>query len=298
MTIAANTVTLEKRSDHFLGRFAAMASPCEILVDSLDKGIARRASELAATEALRIEHKFSRYRDDNAVYRINQGEQVELDKESAELIEFANTLYELSDGMFDITSGILRKAWRFDGGEHVPDSASIAQLLPNIGWQKVDWQNPLISLPSGMQIDLGGIGKEYAVDRCAQILSQQCEQPCLINFGGDLTVTGPRLNNRAWQVGIESANDPGQSSGSVLALKRGALATSGDVRRYVIKDGVRYGHILNPKTGWPVAHAPRSVTVVSNTCTQAGMLATLGMLQGANCESYLRDEGVQFWCIS
>jgi thiamine biosynthesis lipoprotein len=81
----------------------------------------------------------------------------------------------------------------------------------------------------------------------------------------------------------------------ILELERGALATSGDSRRFLIKDGVRYGHILNPRTGWPVANSPRSVTVAASSCTEAGLLSTLALLQGAGAKQYLEEQGVRYW---
>jgi thiamine biosynthesis lipoprotein len=83
----------------------------------------------------------------------------------------------------------------------------------------------------------------------------------------------------------------------VINLSCGALATSGDTQRYLLRDGVRYGHILDPTTGWPVENAPRSITVAADTCTQAGMLSTLAMLRGTHAEAFLEEEGVQFWCL-
>lgn len=276
-----------------------MASPCEVLVDSVDIKLAGRITECAASEALRIERKFSRYRNDNIVFRINNGAGgvVEVDRETAQLLDFADQLHWLSDGMFDVTSGILRKVWQFDGSDRVPDQRAIERLLPNIGWSKLTWVNPKLSMPPGMQIDLGGIGKEYAVDRCVQLLRTDFNVPCVVNFGGDLAATGPRGNNQPWQIGIESIETPGQNSGQVLSLSLGAIATSGDVRRFLVRNGIRYSHILNPKTGWPVEGAPRSVTVAASTCTEAGMLATLAMLQGANCENFLDTEKICYWCL-
>ncbi|MBN1379190.1 MAG: FAD:protein FMN transferase [Gammaproteobacteria bacterium] len=276
-----------------------MASPCELLVDSDDSELAKQITHLALTEASRIEEKFSRYRNDNIVHKINNstGGQIEVDKETAQLLDFSAKLYQLSDGMFDITSGVLRKAWQFDGSDHVPDDHLIGELLPNVGWPKLEWRNPIIRVPTNMQIDFGGIGKEYAVDRCVQLIMKNYAVACLVNFGGDLAVTGPRQNNESWQIGIESVQAPGQNSGKILSLSRGAIATSGDVRRFVLKDGKRYGHILNPKTGWPVEGAPRSVTVTAATCTEAGMLATFAMLHGQNCESFLDAEGITYWSL-
>ncbi|HEX7026154.1 MAG TPA: FAD:protein FMN transferase [Gammaproteobacteria bacterium] len=292
-------INLEKRDNYWLGRFGAMASPCEILIETEDRALAAELLKITAGEAQRIEKKFSRYRNDSIVHRINnnRGRPVAVDPETAQLLDFAQTLYRLSGGLFDITSGVLRKAWTFDGGNHIPDHNLIAALLPCIGWDKVSWENSQLSLPDGMQIDFGGIGKEYAVDKAVLLVKARSDAPCLINFGGDLAVTRARNGGRPWQIGIESTQQPQRSSEHVLHLERGALATSGDVRRYLLKDGVRYGHILNPKTGWPVVDTPRSVTVAADTCTEAGMLATLAMLQGKDCEVFLDTEGVRYWCI-
>lgn len=290
---------LEKRNGYWLGRFEAMASPCEILVETEDRALSAELLDITAEEARRVENKFSRYRNDNIISQINNsgGQPVTVDAETAHLLDFAQTLFELSNGMFDITSGVLRHAWRFDGGNHIPDKALIAPLLSRVGWNMATWQNPRLTLVDGMQIDFGGIGKEYAVDRAALLVKARSDVPCLINFGGDLAVTHARTGGTPWHIGIESIVSPQQSSGHVLQLQRGALATSGDTRRYLLKDGVRYGHILNPKTGWPIAGAPRSVTVAAGTCTEAGMLSTLGMLQGNDCEAFLDAEGVRYWCI-
>lgn len=83
----------------------------------------------------------------------------------------------------------------------------------------------------------------------------------------------------------------------MLNLEHGALATSGDSRRFVLRDGVRYGHVLNPKTGWPVLHAPRSVTVAASSCTEAGMLSTLALLQGAKAREFLNEQAVRHWVL-
>jgi len=95
-------------------------------------------------------------------------------------------------------------------------------------------------------------------------------------------------------VGIESLARVGVAD-RVVKLSRGALATSGDSRRYVLRDGYRYSHILDARTGWPVRNAPHSITVAADTCTQAGTLTTLAMLQGPNAEQMLRESGLQYW---
>jgi len=300
------TTSLEHKQDYWLGRFQAMASPCELLMELGDGLTANRLLTIAHDEALRIERKFSRYRGDNIIHRINHsaGRPVEVDEETAGLLDYAGQCYELSEGSFDITSGVLREVWRFDGSDRVPAAETIEALLPRIGWDKIIWRRPAITLLEGMEIDLGGIGKEYAVDRVAQLLSRQAKASLLINFGGDLFATGPRRDGGGWVIGIEDPQHGVITPGDNLAhdairtfeLRRGGVATSGDARRFLLKQGIRYGHILDPRTGWPARAAPRSVTVASGTCTEAGILATLAMLYGAQAEAFLDAQGVEYWC--
>jgi FAD:protein FMN transferase len=288
---------LTRDTDHWVGRFVAMACPCDVLIDDAPAQLAQQVLDSIAAEAWRIERKFSRYRDDSVVQRINTsaGRETEVDDESANLLDFAATLTRLSEGAFDITSGVLRKAWAFDGGDRVPSQAQIDELLPTVGWHKIEWRRPFLKLRDGMQIDLGGIGKEYAVDSAAGLAELIAPGlSCLINFGGDVAVRHARQNGEPWRVGIESCNRVGAST-RVVELSRGALATSGDSRRFVFRGGHRYSHILDARTGWPVRNAPRSITVAADTCTQAGTLTTLAMLQGENAERLLKSSGMQYW---
>jgi thiamine biosynthesis lipoprotein len=273
-----------------------MGSPCELLTEAESKDAATALATVAVNEVWRIEDKFSRYRDGNIVHRINasNGIPVVVDDETAHLLNFANTLFELSDGLFDITSGVLRRVWTFDGGNRVPEKRAIEDLLLSIGWGRASWELPTLSLLPGMEIDLGGIGKEYAVDRAVLRLRETSDTPCLVNLGGDLAVTGPPRRGNAWTIGIE-ATEQGCPE-KLLKLRHGALATSGDARRFVEKDGVRYSHVLNPMTGWPVDGAAASITVAADTCVQAGMLSTLAMLKGPDAEAFLDQQSEQHWC--
>jgi FAD:protein FMN transferase len=277
--------------------FNAMASHCEVLLRASHLGAARELGECAAQEAWRIEEKYSRYRSDSVISQLHarRGIPVTVDEETASLFDFAQRCYRISDGMFDITSGVLRGAWTFDGSDRLPAPNAIAALMPYIGFEKLKWQSPIIELPLGMELDLGGIGKEYAVDRAYELLSKKAPGPFLVNFGGDLRASGPPPNG-FWQVDIEKP-DQEQNAGMILRLERGALATSGDSKRFVQRDGRRYGHVLNPKTGWPVQNAPRSVTVAASSCTEAGLLATLALLHGARAREFLNEQGVRHWVL-
>lgn len=288
------TATSEMR----VHRFSAMASPCEVQVDSPDPVLAAHLGQIAEAEAKRIETKYSRYRDDSVVTKINtsHGKPVTLDDETAALLDYADSCYKLSNGLFDVTSGVLRRIWKFDGSDNVPDKCQVAEILPFIGWNKVTWRRPELILPEGMEIDFGGLGKEYAVDSAVLKIMQVSDAPVLVNFGGDLRVSGPRAGNQRWRVAIESVDGETVSTAR-LEIATGALTTSGDARRFLLKNGVRYSHILDPRTGWPVKDPPRSVTVAAPTCMEAGVISTLAMLQGKKAEKFLKREGVQSWVV-
>ncbi len=274
-----------------------MASPCEVFIDTIEESLACMLFQIAFNEALRIEKKFSRYRDDNIIYKINHsnGKSIKVDSETALMFDFATQCYDISEGLFDITSGVLRQVWKFDGTDNIPSGPEVNKLLSKIGWDKVLWDSPTLNLPSGMEIDLGGIGKEYAVDRTLSILSTHTNSSLLVNYGGDLNINKPRKTGDPWRIGIENPNIPGNAL-QHLEITQGALTTSGDSQRFLVKDGKRYSHVLNPKTGWPVEGAPRSVTVAAGSCTEAGIISTLALLNGECAEEFLDAQNVKYWC--
>ncbi len=289
---------IHRTATHWLGTFTAMASPCQLLLDGANATSAEALTRLVQTETRRIENKFSRYRSDNIIHQVNtaNGQSIEVDDETALLLDFAQTCHQLSNGLFDITSGVLRRVWRFDGSNRIPSTAEITKTLQSVGWNRIHWQRPWLTLQPGMEIDLGGIGKEYAVDRCAELLKQETIHPFLLNFGGDLRVSGVRQNGLPWRIGVEDP-DMQQVASREIDLFQGAIATSGDSRRFLEKDGKRYSHILNPTTGWPVEDAPRSVTVAAPTTIEAGMLATFASLQGRAAETFLQQQQTQYWVL-
>jgi len=284
-------VTVEERpGDLVAATFAALASPCEVLLPAADRAEAWELGVITGNEAWRIEQKYSRYRDDSVVAWIHRhrGREVEVDAETGSLLDFAKQCYEKSDGMFDITSGILRRVWKFDGSDCIPNRTAVTRLLNYVGFDKVQWQSPHLMLPAEMELDFGGLAKGYAVDRAFDLLAKRRREPFLLNFGRDLRANRPP-EHTAWRVGIEPPR--------VLAFERGALATSDDSRRFLLKDGIRYGPILDPYTGWPVAYAPRSVTVAASSCTEARLLSTLALLHGAQAEAFLNLQAVRYWVI-
>jgi thiamine biosynthesis lipoprotein len=288
--------TLTKSEHHFVGEFTALGCPCQVLIETDYRDSAETLVRLARGQAWRIEAHWSRYLPTSLVQQINDNptHAWQLDAETALVLDYCTQLWEWSEGAFDITSGALRKLWTFDGGSNVPQQASISALLAHVGWHKVNWQTPMLSLGPDMEIDLGGVGKEYAVDLCCTKLREASDLSCLVNFGGDCAVTHPPQRTNGWRVGIENATQPG-SAAETVELSSGALATSGVAHRYVLHQGKKLSHILDARNGWPVVDAPASVTVQADTCLQAGMLATLACLEGPAAEEFLQTESDQFW---
>ena len=286
---------LNREDGFWKGTFMAMASPCDVLMEVEEKLLAQDILNAVASEAWRIEDKFSRYKKENIIYKLNnsKGDMVVVDDETSRLLDFANELFEISEGLFDITSGVLRTVWKFDGSDNVPDKKQVKKVVKKIGWQKVERENNQVRLPEEMEIDLGGIGKEYAVDRCVQIARQKTDESVLVNFGGDLAMTAPRKNNGFWSVGRLITGS--EEACGLFQLYGGAIATSGDANRFLLKDGVRYSHILNPRTGWSINDAPHTISVAAPTCVEAGMMSTLAMLQGGDAEAFLKLQEVNYW---
>ena len=268
-----------------------MASDCELLVEGGVRAQVQRLVDLAAAEAWRVEDKFSRYQSGNIIHRINHaaGRPVRVDDETARMFDYCEQLFELSEGKFDITSGVLRRVWSFDGSDRLPSAEAVEKVLADVGWQRVGWDGREIQLQPGMQVDLGGVGKEYAVDRVAAIVADASPLAALVNLGGDLAVARGRREGH-WSVGIEQMERR-------LPLREGGLATSGDARRFLERDGVRYSHILDPTTGWPIVGAPRSITVAAASCTQAGVQSTLAMLQGERARDFLQEQEIPHWIL-
>jgi thiamine biosynthesis lipoprotein len=287
----------------WIGCFQAMASDCELLIEGVDEAQALAFLMIAAKETWRIEHKFSRYVSDNIVDRINTsaGRSIQVDAETASLLNFSDQCYQLSEGLFDISSGLLRTIWRFDGSDLVPNKAQIRHVIQNVGWNKVDWQAPNLTLKAGMELDLGGVGKEYAVDSVVLAINTALEKRNIpsncrfvVNFGGDLACSGSRLDGSSWIIGVENS-DRDQTTVATVSLNQGAVATSGDSRRFLLKEGIRYSHILNPLTGESIIDAPHAISVAAANCMQAGMLSTFAMLQGEQAEAFLEAQEVEYW---
>ena len=274
-------------------RFAAMGSTCAIHLDA-EREVAEAASGAAMREVHRIEAKYSRYLPASFLSEINRhaaaGTAIDLDEETTALVDYARGSHELSGGLFDVTSGVLRKAWDFRS-RAAPDIGRIEALLTSVGFEKLQWAAPRLGFAvPGMEIDFGGLAKEYAVDRAVEICCSRGAAACLIDLGGDIGVGGPRRDRTPWQIAIRK---PGArcTASATVTLSGGALASSGDYERYIELDGQRYSHILDPKTGWPVSGLA-AVSVAAERCLLAGTLSTVAMLKGEAGAQWLAERAL------
>ncbi len=278
--------------------FPAMASACEIRLAAPEPQQARQLADQAIAQVRRIEHKYSRYRADSIVGRINAAagqESICCDEETLALFDFAQTLYESSDGLFDITSGVLRQVWDFRE-PRVPSQEQLATVLSRVDWRLLGRDGANVGLKrAGMEVDFGGFGKEYAADRAAACLIEAGVSCGFVNLGGDLRIIGPQPDGSPWRIGIQDPRD-GAATVAAIDVGRGAMATSGDYERYFELDGHRYCHILNPRTGRPVCHW-RSVTVLAPLAIAAGSCATVAMLKEADGLEFLDATGYAFLAI-
>jgi FAD:protein FMN transferase len=273
--------------------FHAMGTRCETQLYAVHAEQAARAAAAVQADVERLEALYSRYRDDSLLSRINRlaanGGSISVDAETAHLLDYAATCYKESQGLFDITSGVLRRVWNFKS-QQLPDAHAVRELLRNVGWQRLRWNSPVLEFPhAGVELDFGGIVKEYAADRAATLCRSNDVEHALINLGGDIRVAGPHPDGSPWRIGIRDPRNGGVLQ--TLELFSGALASSGDYERCIVIDGLRYGHILNPVTGWPVQHMA-AVSVVADYCVIAGSAATIGMLLDSDGAAWLRQLGL------
>jgi thiamine biosynthesis lipoprotein len=285
--------------------FAAMASPNEVQVWAGDDRNARRAADAAIAEVRRIEAKYSRYRDDSVTTQINRSagrDAVPIDSETAALLCYADRCHALSGGRFDLTSGVLRHVWNFRARPpRLPDGKSLAATRALVAWDRVEWDDRAIRLPcAGMEIDFGGVGKEYAADRAATVCLEHGIAHGLVNLGGDVRVIGPQPDGTPWRVGIRHPRPSRTDADEAIAgieLTEGAVATSGDYERYFDIAGERYCHLLNAHTGRSVRHW-QSISVVAPVCVVAGSCATIAMLLESDALPFLEAQQVGYLAIS
>lgn len=276
--------------------FKVMGTQCTLQLYAKTGDAISNVAEKVIGKLRGLEARYSRYLPNSLISQINHSagdpRGAIVDEETASLLDYSAACYEQSDGLFDITSGVLRKAWNFRGGS-LPSQQAVDALLPLVGWEKLIWNKPRLILPiPGMDIDFGGVVKEYAADVAAGFCRESGIQSGLVELGGDISIIGPHPDGKPWEVGIQHPDHPASMMASI-SLTEGAIATSGDYERSIVVKGKRYGHILNPKTGWPV-QGLISVSVVAKQCVVAGSASTIALLKGEEGVEWLTKLGLSY----
>jgi thiamine biosynthesis lipoprotein len=282
----------------FQHKFISMGCPCEIQLYARSRNDALAAFGQAESEVHRLDGKYSHYRDDSELQRIQQKAArtggVKVDRETAALLDYAQTQFEVSGGLFDVTAGALSALW--NQVEELPHEQQIKKALEQTGWRRLGWDGERLKAPAGLCLDLGGVVKEYAADRAARILKNLGFASGYADLGGDLHFMGPHPDGRGWQTSIRHP-DGGKQAIASIEVQSGGLASSGDYERYSEIDGKRYGHIINPQTGWPVSGLA-AVSVLAPSCLVAGSVSTLAMLASVDDGlSLLRESGLPWLAV-
>ncbi|MEX2044650.1 MAG: FAD:protein FMN transferase [Opitutus sp.] len=271
--------------------FAALGTKCMVQYATENGARAAEFEREAVGWVQAFEAKYSRFKPDSLVSRINAAagrSWVEVDGETERLLTLCDILFSLTHGIMDPSALPLIKLWDYKVAQPViPSPEQLAGALLLIGWKKVRRERGRIFLPmAGMALDFGGFGKEYAVDIVAQIAVEHGIGNVLVDFGHDIRALGRPPGRPCWHVGLEDPKNPGRHDGSMGLTCRG-VASSGDYLRCFVLNGRRYGHIIDPRTGWPVSNGCTQVTVVADSCLNAGVLSTTAFVLGV-------QEGLEF----
>lgn len=262
-----------------------MGSRFDLTVVANDSLEANQYINLAISEIKRIETLISSWDENSQTSEINRNagfKAVKVDKELFQLIERAKSISKITDGAFDISYASMDRIWKFDGSmKQMPSEAQIKQSIEKVGYENIvlnaDESTVFLKL-RGMKIGFGAIGKGYAADKAKELLITQGVSSGIINASGDMNTWGKQANGQEWKIAITNPMDKTKTYG-LLPIKNGAVVTSGNYEKYVVFDGKRYAHIIDPRTGFPSSGIV-SVTVFAPKAELADALATSIFVMG------------------
>jgi thiamine biosynthesis lipoprotein len=299
-----DTMRTQSQGDYHILTFRAMSTPVRICFCQEKLPLAADFQRAVVQWVSCFEARYSRFIPESIVGQINAGaggDWMEVDHETDQLLGLCDEMYRLTGGVFDAASLPLLRLWDWKAmPPRIPGPEATAAARRLSGWDKIHRRPRAIRLGSpGMGIDLGGIGKEYAVDRIMDMAQERGMSNVLVDIGQDLRVSGHGPEKDAWYIGLEEPDHPGQCW-TCLRLTGHAVATSGDYFRSFTRDGRRYGHILDMRSGEPVSNGCQAVTVIAPTCAMAGILSTAAFILGPRegLEMIQRHGGVVEACIT
>ena len=252
----------------------------------------------ALRECGRYDRLLSRTQEDSDVWRINhaEGKPVTVSDDTITILETARKISELSNGAFDVTIAPASTLWDFTSGEAVlPDAAALEAAAEKVDYSKIEIDGNTVTLPKGMMIDLGGIAKGYAADKVKEYLEGRGIDSAILSFGGNIVAIGLKPGGKPWKVGIQDIDKP---TGAYMLVSKnfgGSTVTSGIYERGFDLDGVRYHHLLDSKTGWPVQNELAAVTIFSDSSLMGDALSTAAFVLGTEKGSELIEslDGVE-----
>ena len=254
--------------------------------------------EDALKECGRYENLLSRTIEGSDVWRVNhaRGAAVEVSQDTIDILEIARQVSELSGGAFDVTVAPASTLWDFTSGKAaLPDADALREAAEKVDYRKIEIDGNRVTLPDGMRVDLGGIAKGYIADAIKAYLQDRGVRSGVLSFGGNIVCIGTKPDGSPWKVGIQDIDEPSGSYMLVTSNRGGSTVTSGIYERGFTLDGVRYHHILDTKTGWPVQNELASVTIFSESSVWGDALSTAVFALGTEAGAALveRLEGVE-----
>lgn len=256
-----------------------MGSRFEISAVSENDSLARKGIDVAIQEIGRIEKLISSWDANSETSEINRNagnQPVPVNRELFDLIYRCKKVSEITDGAFDISFASMEHVWKFDRSvQEMPPPDTVAAFVSKVNYRNIildENKSTVFLKEQGMKIGFGGIGKGYAANRARAVMKKMGIDSGVVNAGGDLTAWGKQEDSSLWKIGIADPKDKTRIF-AWLTIQDMAVVTSGDYEKYFISDGIRYSHIVNPKTGYPVSGI-KSVTIVCPDAELADALAT------------------------
>lgn len=288
--------TVRKRTTLLMGgRF-------DISIVANDSLSAEKNIDTVIAEITRIENLISDWKPDSQVSEVNQNagiQPVQVDKEVFELTQRAIRLSEMTNGGFDISFAALDKIWKFDGSmTQMPSAEAIQKSVEKVGYKNIvldSVQSTIFLKLKGMKIGFGALGEGYATDKCRDMMLAKGVKAGIINGSGDMSTWGNQPNGKPWNIGITNPFHP-EKLVAVVPLKQDAVTTSGSYEKFVVFNGKRYSHIINPATGYP-ATGLCSVTVFGPNAETANGLSTSLMVLGKTVGLLLLNKYADYNCI-
>jgi thiamine biosynthesis lipoprotein len=302
--VFATTVCTAKQEHVIRGRTMGTAYSVKVVtgddedISGVKEKIDRRLEE--------INRSMSTYQKDSEISRFNRfnqvGQKFKISNDFFQVMRAAQKIHRLSNGAWDGTVNPLVDLWGFGRSgrqDRIPQENEIAALLPDIGFDNIDVLDSgfLVKKRAAVTIDLSSIAKGYGVDEVAKLLRNHGFKNYLVEIGGEIFAAGHRKDDTPWRIGINRprVNAAFDAVYAVVALGDQGFATSGDYRNFFTVDGIRYSHVMDPRTGFPVSNGVVSASIISGNCTMADGLATAVMVMGAKkgLEMIDRLDGVE-----